>query len=770
MPGSAVGFDSTGLGVPAWLAGFVSNGLILVGSFWLARHGFRQGRGSATFLGTALLYWTGCTLGLEVLSPFAAISPGPMVGWSIVWLAAGGLSRWLRRGSDLGPIVKDAEVGFSPESIVGLALLLSAALVLGMRSLLLAVKVVSDGPIYHLYFAARWWKAGRLFLVAAPFGENAATYFPANGDLWFTWLMASWGGDRLAKVGQAPFLFLAAVASYGCARALGAGRSACLVAACWFASSTPLVLYSFEPNVDTIFVAGYMMAAYFFLQAGRGEGGTAALCLGALAAGQALGTKAVGVVFVPPLAGLTAAVILWRAKEVRTTIVQLLVVLFVPLITGGYWYFCNALLTGNPLYPLEIRVLGRVVRSGWYGPNAMQFSPYYMPFADWRALVDTLLAVVDPRLAPLWAVAIVGGWLIDRGGRETGGAANGRRSVPATKRRGWAAAFALMAILNVALYWVVIPYRSQQRFMLQALGLAVVPLALVLDRWRWLCLLAAILLGFHLLTPECWPLTGSDGSIPWDLSAAVPNVIGAPIPLFSRFESVLRENRSTSSFVSLAWLGVILVASIFVSWAWCGISRGKARTGRRAAIALFATVVFLGLGYVDVWLEPQSERFATYPPFADFYMGWQRLEAGSGPKGSRVAYAGTNIPYYLLGKGLRNEVRYVNVDRNRDWLLHDYHRRALGDRQGAWPNPRPGWDRSDPDFSAWLANLDAEGIGLLVVTRVNPAEGSHNVADRDGFPIERVWAESHPERFELIYGLRENDPWFRIYRVRRAGA
>jgi hypothetical protein len=151
-------------------------------------------------------------------------------------------------------------------------------------------------------------------------------------------------------------------------------------------------------------------------------------------------------------------------------------------------------------------------------------------------------------------------------------------------------------------------------------------------------------------------------------------------------------------------------------------------------------------------------------------MGWQRLEAGSGPKGSRVAYAGTNIPYYLLGKDLRNEVRYINVDRNRDWLLHDYHRRALGDGEGTWPNPRPGWDRSDPDFPAWLANLDAFGIGLLVVTRVNPAEGSHNVADRDGFPIERVWAESHPERFELIYGLRENDPWFRIYRVRRAGA
>ena len=182
--------------------------------------------------------------------------------------------------------------------------LLSPVVVLGMRSLLLGVKVVSDGPIYHLYFAARRWKAGRLFLVASPFGENAATYFPANGDLWFAWLMVTWGGERLAKLGQAPFLVLAGLAAYGCAPT-GAGRSASAVAACWFVSSTPLLLFSFEPNVDTIFVAGYLMASYFFLRAFTGAGDTAeatrrtdwqsvprkssaetaACCLGSLAAG-----------------------------------------------------------------------------------------------------------------------------------------------------------------------------------------------------------------------------------------------------------------------------------------------------------------------------------------------------------------------------------------------------------------------------------------------------------------------------------------------------
>ena len=196
------------------------------------------------------------------------------------------------KGDDDGPAGWDA--------IVSLALVLVLAEMFVIPSLFSAVKVVSDGPIYHLYFAARWWKAGRLILVASPFGENAAPYFPANGDLWFTWLMATWGSETLAKAGQAPFLLVAGASAYGCARLLAAGRSASMIATCWFVSATPLVLYSFEANVNTIFVAGYLLAAYFFLRYARADGGSTALVLGALAAGGALGTKAVSSCSCPP--------------------------------------------------------------------------------------------------------------------------------------------------------------------------------------------------------------------------------------------------------------------------------------------------------------------------------------------------------------------------------------------------------------------------------------------------------------------------------------
>ena len=82
---------------------------------------------------------------------------------------------------------------------------------------------------------------------------------------------------------------------------------------------------------------------------------------------------------------------------------------------------------------------------------------YYLPITEWRALIDILLALADPRLAPFWIAALAEAWAI------------GGRSSPEQDRLTWA--LAALAALNVALFWICIPYRTQQRFMLQ--------------RWAW---------------------------------------------------------------------------------------------------------------------------------------------------------------------------------------------------------------------------------------------------------------------------------------------
>jgi hypothetical protein len=483
-------------------------------------------------------------------------------------------------------------------------------------------------------------------------------------------------------------------------------------------------------------MAGYLASAYFFLRVGLGRDGWPALLLGGLAAGEALGTKSVGNLFVPPLllAGIVAAY--RNSGGLKTTMRGAAILLAGVATTSAFWFARNAILTGNPLYPLTLKIGGATLLSGWYGPDAMKRSVYYVPVGEWRALVDTLAGVLDARAVPLWLAALLGAWAIGRARRPGDG---------------WVWAFAAGAVLNVALYWLFIPYRTQQRFMLQGVGLAVIPLARLLDRGRWLTILATALLALHVATPHAWPFGPTDADVPWDLDPRIRNA--AP--------SLVGLGTALGNPVALAQLALAGLAAALTTWAWARWRSGP-RGGRTWGVATAAVLVLTGFGAWKTAPFEGDARLLFFPGFPDFYLGWMELDARSGPSGSRVAYAGTNIPYYLMGAG----VRYVNVEGPADWLMHDFHRRAVAEGRGEWPNSRPGWDRERPDYAAWLANLRAAGIQLLVVTRVNPGEGAHNVADDEGFPVERVWADAHPEVFDPLYGVREGDPWFRLYRVR----
>ncbi|HEX8201096.1 MAG TPA: glycosyltransferase family 39 protein, partial [Isosphaeraceae bacterium] len=610
------------------------NGMLGVGAYWGARDGLRQPAGSARVLGAATLAWAWATLGMEVLGCLGWLARGPLAAWAGAGLLAGLAVRLRRQPGPPRPEPGPAAGGgWGPAATLAVGLVLANATVLGLRSLLGPVKVVSDGPIYHLYFAARWWKAGRLFLIATPFGESAAPYFPAVGDLGFAWLLIGWGGDRLAKVGQAPFLPLAALASYALARRLGVGRPAAVVAACWSVSSTPLLLFSFEPNVDTIFVAGYLIACVFFLRYALGDDGAGSLALGALAAGGAWGTKPTGVVFVPPLLALAALAVVLRPAPGRDRLRHGALLVALPLVMAGFWPARNAWLTGNPLYPLDVPALGL---TGWHGPEAMRRSPYFIARGDGRALIDILLAVLDPRQAPLWLAALAGAWV--------------RRGEDRALRR-WVWGCSALAVADVALYWLLIPYRTQQRFMLQALGLAAVPLGRLLDRGPALRGLGVVLLAVHLLTGQAWPWGTHEAEIPWDLDPRIPNASPPP----------------GLGIGGIGARAVLVLGAIGVAAAWGRLARWP--TPGRAAPAAVAAAALLGGWAVasDPGLRgARVERF--FPPFPDYYLGWLRLDAYAGAAGTRVAYAGTDLPYYLMGRGLRNEVRAVPVDAHRGWL------------------------------------------------------------------------------------------------------
>ena len=190
------------------------------------------------------------------------------------------------------------------------------------------------------------------------------------------------------------------------------------------------------------------------------------------------------------------------------------------MVTVGYWYVRNLLLSGNPLYPVQVELFGRTVLTGWYAPEVMKGSRYYIDPRNWRAGVDILLQVLDPRLAPLWIGAIAGFWAI-----------GGRRD---RDRSRWGWSLAALAVVNAAIYWGMIPYRTQQRFLFPAVGLAAVTVALLLDRARWLRVVGVVLLALHAANAPGVALgrgRAMRSAVPWDLSPVVANTMAGPIAL-----------------------------------------------------------------------------------------------------------------------------------------------------------------------------------------------------------------------------------------------
>ena len=273
-----------------------------------------------------------------------------------------------------------------------------------------------------------------------------------------------------------------------------------------------------------------------------------------------------------------------------------------------------------------------------------------------------------------------------------------------------------------------------------------------------------------MLTFSGWPIDSQ--SPPIDLDPNVPNNLAPPIFTLPLTWHEIQEIASAPlRIVSVVTLLAMAAGAWISAWAWSRATQEPTPTRRLRAVV--ATALFLALSMGLFYPVGENARQTFYPRFADFFRGWLAMDLRSGTSGVRIAYAGTDIPYYLMGADLRNDVRYINVDAHRHWLLHDYHLAALRDpsEPATWPEPRPGWDRNHPDYDA-LARQSPGRADPASGRDARPTPEQRLAQRRDPRPtsrIERVWADAHPEVFEPVYGSAERDPWFRLYRVKAEG-
>jgi hypothetical protein len=533
-----------------------------------------------------------------------------------------------------------------------------------------------DALSYHLHAPLTWLHDGRLSIVPAVFGDPAPAYAPSNVELLFAFVLAPTRSGALAQAAQAPLAGLASVALTAAVREAGAPRAPALAAALAFLLVPEVWTQSTSAMTDVGAAAFFLSTLPFAVRLARApasgarrEGVGDAAALG-LAAGLCAGAKVVGAVYVAAIVGAGALLCARRGPGAARRLAAMLLGVAAP---GAFFYARNLVVTGNPLYPLALKLGSWTLAPGVYDSAVLRGSAYH--HAPTRE--DLAALALEPGL-----VFSVGGVLA---------LVLGARRAPA---------WSLLAAMLVLLFWLVVPYQ-ETRFLFPAWGAAALAMA-AFARPR--------------------PANAADVAT-WAPLAL--GVVGAVVeqPTGERW----------------AVLGAGAVVATLAAWRWA--------TARVVVGALSALLALC-------WLAPVREPAYGLGEALDDAWAWVRANV----RGARVAYTGNNLPFPLAGEGLANDVRYVNVSGAPGDLLHDFARRAPGASMG----PEPAPYRDGGRYETWLTNLRSTRRDVLFVAALFPSVREAVAADDDGFPVERAWADAHPEVFALRYASAAA----RVYGVR----
>lgn len=677
----------------------------LITSLWRAM-GVRHGAGGAAMhvslriLWTILLYAGLCACTLLTLGVAQVLTRG------FAFAALGGLGLLLtvwvesRRNHDITQLRPSGKADWiaCPLILIG---------VLAATHALLNPQYDFDMLYYHLFVPAQWAQAGRILIVPIGFGEFAPSYYPYATELYYLSLLIPMGTDHLARGGQILFYVELVAAAVALGREMRMRPAARIAAAGCVALTPALAWQAGTANVDLAFTAHLVAVVLFSIRLARRP----IVADGAgliLAIGLAIGTKMLALPFLLALLPLWGRAVISTVQRVRrhdrirsSEWAALSAAVIGSASVGGYWYARNWLVTGNPLYPLKISMGGVSLFDGVFDRAAMLNSAFNQSRFGWeglQAVLNELLRMPSWFAAPSY-------W--DASGTSTLGA--------------WLILVAIVAATILSLSYS----RFRVRFALPGLSLSILAMLALfwwsvpyqVPRFLWPPLALAIIAFFA--TMSRLPI------------AAARAVLG----LFAGTWLALSMGEFLPTFVTRIGL-VVAAGGILLFWL-------------HSRLMKFRQVVVLGAGVVGIWLamwhvfhagDPVRQANHRHTRWRTFGDTWTRIDGLADEH--TIAYAGHNIPYFLMGPQLRNRVVYVQAGGEPGWGYHDFARlpeaRSLGR-----PNVTDfAANRLTMDGQLWLRRLAAERVDCVVVSRLYRGPNISHRHDRDAFPIERQWLDT----------------------------
>lgn len=677
----------------------------LILAVWMAT-GRNRGPGGAAVgislrvLWSLLLYVSICSGALLTLGVLNALTRG--FAFAAVSGAGLGLMAWvLSRGSpvvDHASQIRTSSWGWCALIVIG---------AIAATFALLNPQYDFDMLYYHLFVPAQWAQEQRIFLVPIHFGEFAPTYYPYAAELYYLSLMLPMGSDHLARGGQIVFYLelMAAVAALGrplrmrpLARVAATACVMLIPAFAWQAGTA---------NVDLALTANLVAVAFFSIRLARSRCTADAAGL-ILAGGLAMGTKVLALPYLAalcPLWGYAALCVIRKSRSRQTAqgvgVIPVFAAGGAAAGIGGYWYVRNWLVTGNPLYPLKITLGGATLFDGVFDRAAMINSSFNQSRHGWEGLQAVLR---DLLRMPAWfgapshwdaaTTSTLGAWLI-------------LVSMPAaailtlTRRRfhrgvALPLMFASIAAM-IVLFWWSVPYQMP-RFLWPPVALLVPAAFAVMSRL---------------------PRSAARGSM----------------ALFTCAWLVLSAGELFSTFVTKIAI-VVAVGTLVLLWLLSRLERGR----QAIVVGTCVVAIWAALWRVASAGDPPRRDNHQHARWRNFGDTWTWVDAHV--DGRAIAYAGHNIPYFLMGPKLSNRVIGVQASGKPGWAYHDFARQPAARALGR-PNVTDfAANRLNMDGRLWLRRLVDERVDYVVVSRLYRGPTISHRHDRDAFPIERQWLDA----------------------------
>ncbi|MHC4873210.1 MAG: hypothetical protein ACYTFY_15310, partial [Planctomycetota bacterium] len=306
-----------------------------------------------------------------------------------------------------------------------------------------------DSLIYHLSVPAFWLQQGFLYEIDLPFHDHAAEHAPMLAQCFVYLLMRLTSDDSLVFLLQPLCHVMILVCAVFTMKKMNIHRFAVMQFAALIFIFPPFFNSSQIANNDLLLTLGAAVFALGAICLKNGERKSLICCAGGIAIMSA--GKTIGIIYsFAALAAIVPDLYRWLKNKDESGKKSLLTaVSVVIMLAGGFFYFRNWYLYGNPLFPASLSLFGQQIFSGLYNSSVLVNHGWDLSLI--RSMFIHGHDAFSPRLPE--SVLLLAGFLISCAGNLFAGKRKSRLQRYPFLLAGFPVLSAVLFLLFVPFYW-----------------------------------------------------------------------------------------------------------------------------------------------------------------------------------------------------------------------------------------------------------------------------------------------------------------------------